>query len=88
MSESKTAGHKPETREITDMAISIFDRVKSIKKANPDVARSIDTLEAEIRDRMVEIRKQIQGLNDHDRDLVTVLVINGIHRTAEEVLIA
>ncbi|MBI3098000.1 MAG: hypothetical protein HYY93_07115 [Planctomycetes bacterium] len=79
---------RTEPHEITEMAVSIFDRVKAIKRTHPEIARTIDTLEAEIRDRMVEIKKQITRFDEHDRDLVTVLVINGIHRTAEEVLIA
>lgn len=73
--------------DISRMAVSIFEKVKDIKKHNPDVARTIDRLEAEIRERLVEIHKQIGRLDRRDRDLVTVLVINGLHRTADEVLV-
>lgn len=67
--------------------LSIFDKVKSIKQANPEVSKKIDMLEKEIRDKMYEIKEQIKKLNKEDQDLVTVLVIQGIHRAADEVFI-
>jgi len=73
--------------DISQMAISIFEKVRSIKRHNPAIARTIDRLEAEIRDRLETIRKLIGKLDRRDRDLVTILVINGLHRTADEVLV-
>lgn len=73
--------------DVRNMALSIFDKVKDIKRSNPDVARSIDKVEREIRDRLVTIKGSISKLDKRDRDLVTVLVINGIHRTTDEVLV-
>lgn len=73
--------------DISEMAVSIFEKVKDIKKRNPEVARAIDRLETEIRDRIQQIQKQIRRLDRRDQDLVTVLVINGLHRTADEVLV-
>lgn len=73
--------------DVTKMAVSIFEKVKQIKGAHPEIARRIDKLEIEIRERIVEIKKQIDRLEGKDKDLVTILVINGIHRTAEEVLV-
>ena len=73
--------------DISYLAVSLFDKVKTIKSTHPGVARQIDRLEAEIRERLDSIREQIAKLNRHDRELVTVLVINGLHRTADEVLI-
>lgn len=73
--------------DITQMAVSIFERVREIKHGHPAIAKAIDLLEAEIRERLVQIRRQIGKLERQDRDLVTILVINGLHRTADEVLI-
>lgn len=67
--------------------ISIFEKVKAIKQANPEISKRIDLLEKEIRDKMYEIKEQIEKLNKEDQDLVTVLVIQGIHRAADEVFI-
>ncbi len=87
---SQEKGRVPKTRRldgVADMALSIFQRVSGIKHSNPETARKIDRAEKEIRDRLVEIKKQIDLLDKKDRDLVTILVINGIHRTADEVLV-
>ena len=73
--------------EIGSIAISIFNKVRDIKKTNPDVSGKIDKLEKEIRERLVQIKGEINKLDRHDRDLVKILVINGLHRTADEVLI-
>ncbi|HEY3227468.1 MAG TPA: hypothetical protein VGK61_10800 [Planctomycetota bacterium] len=73
--------------DISYLAVSLFDKVRSIKSSHPSVARQIDRLEREIRERLESVRVQIAKLNRHDRELVTVLVINGLHRTADEILI-
>ena len=75
------------SEDITQMAVSLFDRVREIKRTHPAIARAIDKLETEIRDRLALIQRQIAKLERPDQDLVTVLVINGLHRTADEVLI-
>ena len=78
---------KRQVSDISDMALSIFDKVREIKRGNPAIARNIDKQERGIRENLEAIRKQISKLDQHDRDLVTILVINGLHRTADEVLI-
>jgi hypothetical protein len=87
---SRVKGSVPKTKRldgVADMALSIFQRVSDIKRSHPEAARKIDRAEKEIRDRLVEIKKQIDVLDKKDRDLVTILVINGIHRTTDEVLV-
>lgn len=73
--------------DISQMALSIFEKVRTIKRSNPGVARAIDRMESEIRERLEAIRRLISRLDRRDRDLVTILVINGLHRTADEVLV-
>ncbi len=73
--------------DVADMAVSIFRKVRNIKKDNPEISAEIDQLELDIREKIVEIKDQIDKLDERDRELVTVLVVNGLHRTAEEVLI-
>lgn len=77
----------PARDEIASMAASIFDQVREVKSSNPAVARRIDRIEREIRDRIRSIRTEIGRLDVRDRDLVTIMVINGLQRTAEEELI-
>ncbi|MCE9584715.1 MAG: hypothetical protein K8T20_19670 [Planctomycetes bacterium] len=73
--------------DLSAQAVSVFDKVKRIKSDNPELSRKIDRLEAEIRKKLVEIRGLVAKLDTKDRDLVTVLIVNGVHRTADEVLI-
>ncbi|MEK7469186.1 MAG: hypothetical protein AAB074_17570 [Planctomycetota bacterium] len=74
-------------KDLSAAAISVFDKVKRIKSENPEVSRKIDRLEAEIRKKIVELRSHVAKLDTKDRDFVTVLIVNGIHRTADEVLL-
>lgn len=73
--------------DLTELAVSVFDKVKRIKSENPELSRRIDRLEGDIRKKMVEIKSLVEKFDKKDRDLVTVLIINGFHRTADEVLI-
>ncbi len=73
--------------DVSQIASSIFDRVREIKRRNSAVSRQIDRLEAEIHERLAEIRRQIGRLDRRDRDLVTVMVIHGLQRRSEEVLV-
>lgn len=77
----------PANNDIAMIATSLFEKVKAIKRTHPDQSRVIDRLEKEIRDRLIAIRQQIDSFDRKEKDLVTILVINGLHRTAEEVLI-
>jgi hypothetical protein len=43
-------------------------------------------LELEIRDRSQAIHGYLRHFDEHDRDLVAALVINGIAKAAEEIL--
>jgi len=74
-------------RDITSLASSLYEKVRDIKATHPTAARRIDALEREIRDRLQEIRRQILKFPKTDQDLVKVLVINGLYRTADEVII-
>jgi hypothetical protein len=93
---AKPAGGAMKKKEAIDQAYSdvspgivtqIFDRVRMIKRKHPDLARRIDMLESEIRDRLMLISEAIGQFPKVERELVTVLVINGIHKMCDEILI-
>jgi predicted transcriptional regulator len=69
------------------MVTRVFDRVRQIKRAHPELSRRVDTLEAEIRDRLMSIKDAIDDFPRMERELITVLVINGIHKMCDEILI-
>ncbi len=80
--------HKPRPdKDLSEAAASVFEKVKRIKAENPEVSRKIDRLEADIRKKIVDIKALVGQMAPGDRDFVTVLIVNGIHRTADEVLI-
>lgn len=76
------------TNELTPgMVTRIFDRVRQIKMRHPEQSRHIDALESEIRDMLMRIKDSIDEFPKNDRGLITVLVINGVHKMCDEILI-
>ncbi len=69
------------------MVTRLFDRVRAIKRRHPEHSRRVDGLEAEIRDRLMAIKDTVDEFPPNERELVTVLVINGIHKMCDEILI-
>jgi hypothetical protein len=69
------------------MVTRIFDRVRMIKLKQPESARKIDAQEARIRDCLMAIKDSLDEFPAADRELITVLVINGVHKMADEILI-
>ncbi len=69
------------------MVTRIFDRVRQIKRAHPELSRRVDSMEAEIRDRLMAIKDTIDEFPRMERELITVLVINGVHKMCDEILI-
>jgi len=69
------------------MAEAFFRRIREIKSQNPEAAREIDRMEAQIRDRLRDIRKAIDTMTSEEQELVKILVINGLYKSAEEILL-
>lgn len=84
---SPEASHPPQSGQVSRIVLSIFDKVREIKSTHPHIAKTIDKNEKEIRRCLENIKHEITRLDKKDKDLVTILVINGLHRTADEVLI-
>jgi hypothetical protein len=83
----KAKKDKPDTGPTPGMVTKLFDRVRIIKHHHPDLSRRIDALETEIRDRLMSIKDTIDEFPPVERELITVLVINGVHRMCDEILI-
>ena len=69
------------------LVTAMFDRVRLIKRKHPDISRRIDGLENEIREKLMSIKDSIDEFPSMEKELVTVLVINGIHKMCDEILI-
>jgi hypothetical protein len=69
------------------LVTAMFDRVRLIKRKHPDISRRIDGLEGEIREKLMAIKDAIDEFPNMEKELVTVLVINGVHKMCDEILI-
>lgn len=69
------------------LVTAMFDRVRLIKRKHPDISKRIDGLENEIREKLMSIKDAIDEFPNMEKELVTVLVINGVHKMCDEILI-
>ncbi|MCG3182276.1 MAG: hypothetical protein ICCCNLDF_00338 [Planctomycetes bacterium] len=84
---STKTDNKPDSPPTPGMVTKLFDRVRIIKRNHPELSRRVDAMEAEIRDRLMSIRDCIDEFPPMERELITVLVINGVHKMCDEILI-
>ena len=69
------------------IALSLLKKVVEVEQRNPEVAASIEALKKQVLGRFKEIRKELNRLDERDRNLLTVPLINFIHDKADEVLV-
>lgn len=69
------------------MVTRIFDRVRTIKMKHPELSRRVDAQETRIRDCLMAIKDCLDDFPAEERELITVLVINGVHKMCDEILI-
>ncbi|MBI4613430.1 MAG: hypothetical protein HY720_07435 [Planctomycetes bacterium] len=71
------------------LAQVLYSKIESIKKDHPIVSRRIDELEEEIRRAMSDIKEEVGNLkSEEEQKLMTILLINEIHRSVEGILTA
>lgn len=80
---------KPRRRKgmTAEIALSLIHRVIEIQKKHPDMSRRVDEIQQKIHGHMKEIRSELECLDDRERDILTVSIINFIHEKAEESLL-
>ncbi len=69
------------------LVTAMFDRVRLIKRKHPDISKRIDAHEGLIRETLMQIKDAIDEFPAMEKELITVLVINGIHKMCDEILI-
>lgn len=73
--------------ESNRLADSLVKRVQQVKVDHPEISASIDATEQRIQGLMETMRDVVRMLPEKkDRDLMTVLVINEVHRCVESLL--
>lgn len=85
----KTSKPSPSSEGPPNLAQILYEKIEAVKKSHPEVSRKIDDLEEEIRDSMKGMKAQIEALDSREaQKLLTVLLINDIHRSVEGILTA
>ena len=70
-----------------NLARVLFEKIKTIKQEYPVVSQRIDDLEDEIRASMNDLHAEVSRIeSDEERKLMTILIINEIHRSVEGIL--
>ncbi len=69
------------------IVLNFQGELKGIKEQHPELAARVDIFAQQTREKMQEIKDQINRLPDDFQDLVKILVINGCHKMADEVFL-
>ncbi len=69
------------------IVMSFQHELKSIKDNQPELAAKVDAFGQEVRELMQRLRASVDEFPETERELVGILVINGIHTMVEEVFL-
>ena len=78
---------RPKKGLTAQIALSLLKKAAEAEGRNPEVAGKISELKKELLAKLQEMRSQLNTLDDRDRHLLTVPLINFIHDKADDVLI-
>ncbi len=69
------------------IALSLLNNIIEIQKRNPEVSKRVDKLQKDLTAKMEELRAELLGLDERDRELMTVTIINFVHEKADEIFL-
>lgn len=69
------------------IVLNFSGELKEIQESHPQLAAKVDVFNQAFRERMEEVKKEIDRFPDEEQELVRILVINGMHKTADEVFL-
>ena len=78
---------RPRKGLTAQIALSLLKKAVEVEQRNPEVAASIEAMKKQVLGRFKEMRKELNRLDERDRNLLTVPLINFIHDKADEVLV-
>jgi len=70
-----------------EIALSLISKTIEIQKKYPETAKKIDNLQARLLETLEEIRRELEGFNEREREIFTVSIINFIHEKTDETLL-
>ena len=69
------------------IALSLLKKVIDIQKQNPDMTKRVDKLQKDLVAKMEEILAELMSLDPHERELMTVSIINFIHEKSDDIFL-
>lgn len=78
---------QPKKGLTAQIALSLLKKAVEAEQRNPEVAAAIDGLKKEIHEKFGQLQAELAKLDDRDRHLLTVPLINFIHDKADEILV-
>jgi adenylate kinase len=69
------------------IVLSRTKEIQEVRENHPELSERIDVFEAQMRERLGWIHEQIRAMPAEDQELVSTLVIHGIHRMTDEVFL-
>ena len=76
--------NKQET-DYQQLAKKMVARLKQIKYRHPEITDAIDSLQAELQNEMRQLADDLAEINDKNKDFLTLLIINEIHKSVDEI---
>lgn len=70
------------------VARSILSKVEKIYKKHPAMTNTIRMLQRDLENSMLRLKEELKGLDKEDANMVTVSIINDIHRKVDEIFLA
>ena len=78
---------RPKKGLTAQIALSLLKKAAEAEARNPEVAGKLSELKKEILGKLQAVRSELDKLDDRDRHLLTVPLINFIHDKADDVLV-
>jgi 2',3'-cyclic-nucleotide 2'-phosphodiesterase (5'-nucleotidase family) len=78
---------RPKKGLTAQIALSLLKKAAEAEARNPEVAGKLSELKKEILAKLQAVRGELDKLDDRDRHLLTVPLINFIHDKADDVLV-
>lgn len=69
------------------IALSLLNNIIEIQKKNPDLSKRVDKLQKDLAAKMEEMRAELTSLDERERELMTVSIINFVHEKADEIFL-
>lgn len=78
---------RPKRGLTAQIALSLLKKVVEVEKAHPELAERVTGLKKAVEESLRTMRGELATLNEHERKLMTVSLMNFIHDKADQLLV-